>query len=141
MKQARAKEVPLISITVEGEPCPKARPRFGQGRTYTPAKTKRAELLLGWEALRQMKQGLDEGRSRFWMTAHFYCSRAWGPDTDNLVKLVMDALSPRRYSRRPAGPGLIWKNDRQVVCVYAERHDGSSKPRTEIEIGRTARLT
>lgn len=131
-----ADERPLLSITVEGEPCPKARPRSGKGRFYTPSRTRRAESVIGWEAVRAMKQGLDDGQSRFWMTVHFYCSSTWGPDTDNLVKLVMDGLSPRRVKRRPSGPGLIWRNDRQVVRIRATRHDGSKYPRTMVSIGR-----
>lgn len=122
-------------MTLAGEPCPKERPRWGRGHTYTPATTRRAEAVIAWSALSRLKRPpMDDQKSRFQLKVRFYCGAAWGPDTDNLVKLVMDGLSPRRYRRRPSEPGLLWRNDRQVVSIDALRIDGSNEPRTEVVI-------
>jgi Holliday junction resolvase RusA-like endonuclease len=127
----------LLCLLIPGEPCPKKRPRLGRGgTTYTPAATKYAESVIAWLAAKQVRPPLDDPDSAFWMVARFHCMRARGPDIDNLVKLVMDALSPRRFKHRAPGPGLLWRNDRQVVSLDARRHDASRDPRTEVLIGR-----
>jgi len=126
----------VLSFLHLGEPCPKARPRWGRGRTYTPTATRRAEAVIAWEAGLHLKRSVNDQDGRYWMRLEFYCGRPCGPDLDNLIKLVMDALSPRRTKRRAAGPGLLWRNDRQVVSMEAIRHDGCRKPRTEITVGR-----
>jgi Holliday junction resolvase RusA-like endonuclease len=124
----------VLSLTIEGEPCPKGRPRWGQGRTYTPAATRYAEAFIAWEAAKKLKRPLDIQKGRFILHCVFNCARRPGPDIDNLVKLVMDALSPKRARGRPLGPGLLWRNDRQVTRIEAERVDGSSDPRTFIKV-------
>lgn len=125
---------PVLHLVIKGEPCPKGRPRWGQGRTYTPTSTRYAEVLIAWEAAQVLKRPLDNSKGRFVLECLFDCARTPGPDVDNLAKLVMDALSPRRKKRGPSGPGLLWRNDRQVTRLVAERTDGSKDPKTIIRV-------
>jgi len=130
----------MISFKVPGQPVGKGRPRFGNGRTYTPAKTVKAEafaamcagiafpyseplggpLLMrvtfcmsipkSWAKLKQMQA--QQGEIRPTTT----------PDIDNLIKLVGDALN-----------GVIYLDDKQIVEVQAVKRY-ALQPRTEIEI-------
>lgn len=126
----------LLHLVLHGEPCSKGRPRWGRGRTYTPKATRYAESFIAWHAAQMLRRHLDDEGGRYWMRLTFYSARLWGADIDNLAKLIMDALSPRRMKRRAAGPGMLWRNDRQIVSMSVERHDRSREPRTEITVGR-----
>ena len=127
---------PVLHLVLPGEPQPKERPRFGRGRIYTPAATRRAELGIAWEATRVLRRTFNDGEGLYRLELLFRCAAKSGPDIDNLVKLVMDALSPRRARARPAAPGLLWRNDRQIVSLAATRTDRSRYPATEITVWR-----
>lgn len=124
----------VLNLTIIGEPEAKARPRWGRGRTYTPDRTRHAEAVIAWEASLVLERPLNDDHSCFWLKCEFHCARKTGPDVDNLVKLVMDSLSPRRIRGDVPPPGLIWRNDRQVVILEARRYDRSSKPKTWIRV-------
>ena len=108
-----------LRMTVDGCPVPKGRPRFGRGRTYTPAKTRAAErtikllaLAAGWRPL----------PGRLAVHVAFYLPDHRRVDLDNLVK-ILDALN-----------GVAWADDAQVATLEAEKHLGDPLPRTEIEV-------
>ena len=102
----------MITFSVPGQPVPKARPRWGKGRTYTPLKTREAELAVAWEFKRQMGTQrwpwpLDEETS---LSCRFYMASAKGrrADIDNLVKLVLDGLN-----------GVAYTDDRWITKLEA----------------------
>lgn len=101
---------------IDMPPVAKQRPRIGNGRAYTPEKTKDAEQTLQF-LLCAMKPKKLEGPVR--LTAKFLIERPKRcrssfpdrrPDLDNYVKLVMDACN-----------GFLWQDDAQVVELYASK--------------------
>ena len=123
----------MIRILVPGQPQGKARPRFAQGRTYTPAKTVAYEGLIAYAGQEVMRgKALIEGPVYLTVTATFDIPKSWSkkrrleasagmawhtsrPDYDNILKAAGDALN-----------GIVWKDDSQVAlakCVklYGEK--------------------
>lgn len=115
-------------LWVPMKPKTKDRPRLGRGRkAFTPAATLQAEQLI---------------RSHYWadggplfttpvaVHADFYpdglriqiAEMSWTSpltgDTDNYLKLVLDALQPAKNGTR----AVAYENDRQVVGVSAAKH-------------------
>lgn len=125
-----------ITLTVPGEPVPKGRPRMTKtGAVYTPAKTHNAENHIRALYYRKYKsEQADPGRplhldvvfyiqipkSRHDIEEGSLCTKHI--DTDNLLKLVSDALNRMAY-----------EDDSQVVRMTAEKR-WSMTPRTEIRI-------
>lgn len=112
----------MIRFTVPGLPQGKGRARFGNGRTYTPAKTVAYEGLIAHEA-QQVMQGRDliEAPVHVIVTAFFPIPKSWSakrkaeagnglmwhtskPDGDNILKAVGDGLN-----------GVVFKDDSQVA--------------------------
>ena len=95
----------MINFTIPCEPIGKGRPRFGQGRTYTPQKTKDFEKLV---ALSALKAGLEKTSSPLQIEINAIHKRPkrlmrkkdpktriikdTKPDIDNIVKAVLDGL-------------------------------------------------
>lgn len=128
----------MIRFNVPGLPQGKGRARFGNGRTYTPAKTVAYEGLIALAAEKAMDgRDLLEGPVYVTLSAFFPIPASWTkkrrtqattgllwhtskPDGDNILKAVGDGLN-----------GIVWKDDSQVafskvVKQYAET------PRLEI---------
>ena len=94
------------SIVVTGlKPIPKQRPRFGNGRAFTPATTRAYEDTLGWRFRQAAKVPLL-GPIRVGI-AFETSSRA---DVDNLAKAVLDA-----------GNGILYGDDSQVVSLIISK--------------------
>tara|TARA_R110000772_G_scaffold120888_1_gene227180 strand:- start:642 stop:1046 length:405 start_codon:yes stop_codon:yes gene_type:complete len=127
-------------LTVKGEPVAKGRPRFGNGRTYTPKKTVDAENNIKLLAL---KVGFEKlhGPLRMTITFEMRIPKSWPaqskkealegfirptktPDIDNLFKLVADALQ---------GDNMIYQDDNQIVEIMAVKRY-SADPKTIILI-------
>lgn len=135
----------MIEFAFHGQPCPKGRPKFGRGVTYTPARTEQAE-----EAVRQAwmvngRQRIDGDRTPLVLDVE--CIFARPPDHylkddtlsakglrepyphghgdwDNLGKLVSDALN-----------GLAYSDDAQVVlATVRKRWAGREVARTIISV-------
>lgn len=121
-----------MQFTVPGLPQGKGRARFGNGRTYTPAKTVAYEGLIalaGQQAMEDRK--LVENPVYLIVDAYFPIPKSWTkarkqkaatslvwhvgkPDGDNILKAVGDGLN-----------GIVWKDDSQVAFAkitkqYAE---------------------
>ena len=107
---------------VPGPPVPKARPRFGQQRTYTPAKTVEYEHRVGAHVLRARPRPLVPEAGLLGVRLHFALGANRG-DLDNYVKGCIDGLTTY---------GLAMKNDSQVKQEIVTWEVDRKNPRTEI---------
>ena len=129
-------------FTVPGEPCAKGRPRFSrQGqfvRTYTPAKTANYENLV---VLEYQNAGgkMHDGMISMTVKAFYPIPKSTSkkqrsrmvngvvrptkkPDTDNILKIVADALN-----------GIAYKDDSQIVTSHIEKWY-SDEPHMDVNI-------
>ena len=101
-----------VLIIVKGKPVPKQRPRFRGNYAYTPAKTRAQEQLIKETYMTKcgrMLEGPLEADYEF----IYEPPKSWSkkrraeamgkpmltvPDTDNLIKLVQDALNAAAYT-------------------------------------------
>lgn len=132
-----------IKLTFDGEPVSAGRPRFARRgnyvSTYDPPKSKQAKQVIASLAKKEATGELIEGP--IMVEAYFYKAmpKAFSktkkkqgidgtlrpvtkPDTDNYVKLLLDAIN-----------GIFYKDDNQVVDVIGHKYY-TDKPRTEIII-------
>ena len=127
-----------IETIIYVEPTAKARPRStiiaGRVRTYTPAKTKKAEAMI--EAMirtQVMELGAFDDGVPLRLEATFYRERPKSlpkrvimpvsrPDYDNYAKLLTDALEK-----------FVYKNDSQICTALIKKRFGSP-PRIELTI-------
>lgn len=121
---------------IPGTPVPKGRPRFGNGHTYTPQKTRDFETLCAYSYRGDKPlEGTLTVELTFYMpipqSATLRAQRAMRtglirpakkPDIDNIVKAVLDGLN-----------GVAWLDDKQIVELKASKHY-SDDPRTEVFI-------
>lgn len=128
----------MIRFTVPGLPQGKGRARFGNGRTYTPAKTIAYEGLIALAAQQAMDGAeLLTGPVYLTVTAFFPIPASWSkkrraeanarltwhtskPDADNIAKAAGDALN-----------GIIFRDDSQVAFAKVMKHYGET-PRLEV---------
>ena len=135
-----------LKFTVMGEPCAQGRPRFstfgGYVKAIDPAKSRNQKAFIKYLATTAAKQqgwvytylpihveiiaymGIPKSKSKKWRTAAI-CGRerpTKKPDTDNIFKLVTDALS-----------GVIYADDKQIVSCRVQKWY-SEEPRTEVKI-------
>lgn len=130
-----------FTLRIEGRPVGKGRPRFGQGRTWTPRETVLAEqeIRRAWEeagaprvegALKVLVL-LRVTRPQSHFTASGGLSAAGRrhafpfrqkPDTDNALKLIFDALNSR-----------AWADDVQIVDATVVR-EWADVPSTLIDV-------
>lgn len=130
----------MIVINVPGLPQGKGRARFGNGRTYTPAKTVAYEGLIALAGEQAMDgRALLEGPVYVTLTAFFPIPKSWNkartaqaqsglawhtskPDGDNILKAVGDGLN-----------GIVWKDDSQLAFTKVIKQYGPA-PRLEIAV-------
>lgn len=129
-----------FSFTLDREPVAKGRARSGQGRHYTPKATVDAEMMMRTAARRAGATELD-GPVGLKVEFIFEPPASWPkyrreaaiaasapkvtkPDTDNLAKLVKDALN-----------GVAWADDAQVADLRVSKFYGR-KPQTKVTIYR-----
>ncbi len=113
-----------LRITIQAEPTAKGRPRMsfvnGIARTYTPTKTKEAEDFIKYRLLRY-KDRCFPAHIPVRLTVTFYRTKSnWlpkhevlpvrRPDTDNLLKLTLDALN-----------GILVTEDAQITSIVARK--------------------
>lgn len=103
-----------------GDPVAKGRPRFGRGRTYTPARTVKAESDFGWVAKTVFPRPLVGPLE---LRIVFYTATLRHSDTDNLVKLASDAMNK-----------IAYLDDSQIVAIKASRELDRANPRTEVTL-------
>lgn len=125
-------------ITVPGQPQGKGRARFGNGRTYTPAKTVAYEGLIalaGQQVMQDFQREPIDGPIYLTVCAYFAFPKAmtekkrlakpihWHtakPDGDNVLKAVGDGLN-----------GIVWKDDSRIAFAKISK-EYSDRPRLEI---------
>ena len=112
----------IAHFTVPGEPESKLRARWDTrrandvttalrarrfarrgSRPVTPKQTKEAELTIGWLFRKAVGPFRPDRTSRFGVQALFVCHPSRPRDGDNLLKLILDALT-----------GVCWVDDTQV---------------------------
>ena len=110
-----------VNCTIPGEPLSKQRPRFGRGRAYDPAENSRAQANICLFIRHAHKSLIPDDVNTFSVRLLFYLKTGQRRDLDNMCKLVMDACT-----------GLVWKDDYQVMELFARQQKFSDNPRTEI---------
>ena len=113
-----------IIFTVPGRISGKERPRFGRGRTYTPAKTAKMEAVVKQFGAAAMMGGPPlEGPLSLEIDIYLSKPKSWSkkkkdetlwatgtPDLDNIAKLIGDALQ-----------GTCFANDSQIAALSIMR--------------------
>lgn len=109
----------LIAIRFElaGLPVPKKRPRVTARGTYTPKQTVDYERSIAWSAKAAMGHRTPT-ENKCSVKLVFQGSKA---DLDNLAKSAIDGMN-----------GIVYKDDRQVVRIDAEKTGG--EPKTIVEV-------
>jgi len=129
------------TLFFEGPPIPKGRPRYCQrgGRVfaYTPKKTQEAEVSIREKAkvdLYPLSEAPFEGRICVDLAFRMPIPKSLRkkvsagdphvkrPDLDNLIKLVIDALT-----------GVAWKDD-AMICIMSAEKTYSHDPMTIVNI-------
>jgi Holliday junction resolvase RusA-like endonuclease len=108
-------------LVVRGDPRSKGRPRFANGRAYTPKETTDAEKVIrdAWRSL-----GEDPFEFDVLVDVTFYLATRRRKDLDNLVKLVLDALNKEAF-----------RDDSQVVEINARKiFSDKDRARTEVTL-------
>jgi Holliday junction resolvase RusA-like endonuclease len=112
----------IIMITIPGAPWSKARPRFGNGRTFVKHEDIDAEKRTA-TYLRKMVRTPFTGN--VFIGCLFFRPNRQRIDTDNLIKHVCDAAN-----------GVLWKDDSQCTGVMGVLELDPDNPRTVMIIGR-----
>jgi Holliday junction resolvase RusA-like endonuclease len=111
----------MIEIRFKLDPVAKGRPRIGNGRAYTPAKTRNFEKAIAWAAkAHMMTKGWGEPlRGPLEVMITFCVSRPKSvrrvlpevkPDLDNLIKGVFDGCN-----------GIFWVDDAQICMLSSSK--------------------
>lgn len=115
-----------IKITIEVDPIPQSRPRFGHGRTYQPKRNRdfRDEVQRAAVAVMRGHEPLAGA-----ICANVKLFRRFKPtcrnfgDADNHAKAILDGLN-----------GICFADDAQVVRLTVEKFKDVEKPRAEVEL-------
>lgn len=132
----------IIVFTIPGEPVAKGRPKFTKaGHTYTPPKTVAYENLVKLCYKQKYSGKCFSDNAQLSVEVKAYMSipkskpKKWQaeaqedvirptkrPDTDNILKIIQDALN-----------GVAYRDDAQIVESICEKYY-SDKPRVEVRI-------
>lgn len=99
----------VFEFTVSGNPVAKGRPRVYGKYAKTPEKTANAENWIRVE-FRQTYPDFKPIEGPVRLNASFYMAKRGKPDTDNLLKLVLDSLN-----------GVAYRDDAQVVEIHTKK--------------------
>ena len=129
----------MVYFVVPGDPKGKDRPRFSRysGTVYTPEPTHAYQELVR-EQYKTMAHGLhfdDDEELVVYIAANFKIPKSASklkvqkmlngeirpkkvPDTDNIAKIILDALQPDKRHPDP----IAFKDDKQVVKLVVEKY-------------------
>lgn len=127
-----------INLMIPGKPAGKGRPRITKNGVYTPSKTRKFESLIQtvWyqskakaappdatvfcsiNAYFPLPKNASQNRQKRLLNGLYYRGK---PDTDNIVKAVLDALN-----------GLAYPDDSAVQLCAAYKLYTNTLPRTEV---------
>jgi Holliday junction resolvase RusA-like endonuclease len=120
-----AAEVPVIlDVLIPGPPVPKARPRFVNGRTYTPKRTRDYEAHVA--ACARAACFRDRWRcvdGELHVELHVTFPDRRRRDLDNAAKAVLDALN-----------GIVWRDDSQIARLLVERAYDPAAPGVRLTV-------
>jgi Holliday junction resolvase RusA-like endonuclease len=129
----------IIELTIPGQPMGKQRPRFSNGRVYTPTATVNYETLIRELYIIGNYGKQLEGQLAISVNAYFPIAKSASkkdregmisgeirpmkkPDWDNVGKIISDSLN-----------GLAYRDDCDIVSARVEKWY-SLEPRVEVEI-------
>lgn len=117
-----AKKDIVAQLRIQGEPLPKARPRFDsrRKRVYNPTTNQAYQDALGWQ-LKVALGGIPDRDSLFGLRVIFQRKDRHRIDVDNLVKTVLDGAT-----------GVVWGDDRQVREIIARLITDNEQPGTDL---------
>lgn len=111
----------ILEISVPGEPVPWQRAGRAGGKSFTPAKVLNHERIVGLLAL---AAGVREPTELpVIVDVDFFMGNKRRCDLDNLVKTIGDA-----------GNGVVWRDDSQVIGLFATKLVDKERPRTELRV-------
>lgn len=114
----------MIRFVIPGPATPKGRPRITRtGHAYTPQKTKAYAEKVQWVARAFAPRTPLLGPVSVRIVEYRKGTPEARPDIDNVLKNLLDAMN-----------GLIWRDDSQVVQLFAEKRHDEKEPRVEVEI-------
>ncbi len=108
----------MITFRIDEQPLPKQRPRFGNGKAYTPAKTKAYEERVGWACAMSMREhdvNMLQGDVSIKVT--FMRKGKRRADLDNMVKAIKDGIND-----------IAYVDDKQVTSLHCEVRYGQKTP-------------
>ncbi len=111
----------IVSLVIEGNPLPKARPRVTRKGTWTPKKQRENSQSMAWEIRLACQHRPFQGPVQVELA--FYRRTNHPVDLDNLIKQVLDA-----------GNLVAWEDDDQVVKITATKELDHRHPRTAMTI-------
>lgn len=116
----------MLEFKIPIEPRPMPRPRFANGRTYTPQEFVDYKEQVKASAVKAM-DGVQPLKGELKCVMRFFrkfnrSSRRFG-DCDNLFKAVADALN-----------GICYEDDSQIVVASVEKHVDKENPRVEVAL-------
>ena len=109
----------VCAFAMDARPTPKGRPRFGNGRTYTDAKTVAFEARVRVASQQAMK-GRPPVKTELRVIALFEQADKRRADLDNCVKSLLDGMGP------------VMVNDSQVVEIRARLARGAERDRITV---------
>lgn len=114
--------VPFVAhVTLEGEPQPKERARKGKSGWYTPTTTKVEEDRIAWAFKQAARTHVPDKDDRYGIAVHWASTRrGYVKDTDNLLKILKDALN-----------GHAWVDDSHVREEITRKTIVNEQPYTE----------
>ena len=113
----------MYTLTIEGRPKPKKRPRVTKSHTYNPNQKAENFILAKWVG----KHGQVKIDGDIEMVCGFHYSDKRVADTSNLIKLCEDSLGG-------GGEGYQPFNDRQITKLHGYRVTGRDEEKTIIVI-------
>lgn len=112
----------LISFTIEGQPRPKERPYFGNGKAFTREATKNWEDTVAGYAMVAIA-GQEMLTGQLGVILRFRREKKHGADIDNLSKAVLDGMNK-----------VIYKDDKQIMAMLQDISYDSAVPGVDVHI-------